>query len=558
MKITIDGQEIEVRSGETVLGVAKRKGFNVPSLCDHSDLKIKASCRVCVIEVDNNIVPSCSTKVTDGMTVVTDSPKLRKLRKINLELIFSQHQEECNDCVFNMKCKMLDLAKEYKIKINRFEDRKTNFPNYHFGASLEFDSSKCIDCRNCVEMCSKQGVDFLEIKGRGHLMEVVPSEREDKDCVYCGQCITHCPAGAFEAVGEFENIADPFKDKSKKIIVQIAPAVRASIGEEFGLDAGDNYMGKLVALLGKMGADKVFDVSVGADFTTIEESEELLERLEKGNLPMFTSCCPAWVKFVEFYYPEFIPNLTTVRSPHLILGGLIKTWYAEREGIRPEEIFLVSLMPCVAKKYEITRDEVKIENIKPVDYVMTTREIGRLARNEKIDFASIEDLKCNDFFGAPTKSGVDYGMAGGVMRSAILNITGGVPEFFDTEKNMKEAEIEYQGRKIKLAVVHGLGNAKKLLEEIKQGTRKYDYVEVMACEGGCVGGGGQPVPSEKATRRRRADALFKASREESLQRAGENPQVKAVYENYLSGKDRRMKICYTEFNKRNKSFINKE
>ncbi len=555
MEVIIDGEKFKAESSEAILSFATRKGFNIPSLCFHSDLKTGASCRLCLVEVNGKIVTSCSTKIRDGMEIKTASLELEKARRINLELLFSQHQEECFDCIWNMNCKMLDLAKEYGVEINRFKDRKSHYPIYHFGASLEFDSSKCIDCRNCVEVCKKQEVNFLEIKGKGHLFEVVPSKKENRDCIYCGQCIIHCPAGAFEAVGEFEDIEEPFLQKKKKVIFQIAPAVRSTIGEEFDLPYGTVSMGKLVGSLKKIGGDKVYDVSMGADITTVEESKELLERIKKNNLPMFTSCCPAWVKFVEFYYPEFIPNLTTVRSPHIILGGVIRNYLSEKENIDPEEMMIVSVMPCVAKKHEIERKGMEVDGLRPIDYVMTTREVGRLLKKNKIEFEKINDEETDNPFGEPSGTGVAYGTSGGVMQSAFYNISGKEADFKEVRKGLKVAEVEFQGRKLKLAVVHGLGNAKKVLEDLKNKTCDYDYIEVMACPGGCIGGGGQSVPTDEDIREKRKEGLCKASGEKKIRKAKDNPYVNEIYQNFLNSEETISKICHTEYYKESKSLV---
>ena len=552
MKVTINGKTVEAKEEETILSVAERNGFEIPTLCFHSDVKIGASCRICVVKVNEKMVPSCSTKVEEGMDIIISNEEIEKARKINLELLFSQHQEECFDCIWNTNCKMLELAKKYNVEINRFEDRKKNYPVYKFGPSLEFDSSKCIDCRNCIDICKKQGIEYLEIKGKGHLFEVIPSQKENKECVYCGQCIIHCPAGAFEAVGEFEDIEKPFKDEKKMVIFQIAPSVRSTIGEEFGFEYGTVSTKKLVSSLFKLGAEKVFDVSTGADFTTIEESKEFLERVTKNDLPMLTSCCPAWVRFVEFYYPEFIPNLTTVRSPHIILGGVIKKYYSLKENIDPEKIMVVSIMPCVAKKYEIEREELHYNGIKPVDYVMTTREVGRLLKKNKIDFPHIEERELDNPFGEPSGSGVTYGASGGVMQSAFYNISGEMAVFEKINNGLKVANVEFNGKKLKLAVVHGLGNAKKVLEELKINPKKYDYVEVMACYGGCIGGGGQSVPTEEKIRQKRKEGLCSDSNEKEIQKASDNLHVKKAYEDFLSGEDV-LKLCYTRFSQKKKN-----
>jgi NADP-reducing hydrogenase subunit HndD len=552
MEVTINGKKIEARENETILDVAERNGFEIPTLCYHSDVRIGASCRICVVDVNGEMVPSCSTKIKKGMTITISSDEIEKARKVNLELLFSQHQEECFDCIWNMNCKMLDLAKKYEVEINRFDDRKSNYPVYKFGPSLEFDSTKCIDCRNCVDICKKQGVEYLEIKGKGHLFEVVPSKRNDKECVYCGQCIIHCPAGAFEAVGEFEGIEKPFENKDKTIIFQIAPSVRSTIGEEFGMPYGMVVTKKLVSSILKLGGAKIFDVSTGSDFTTIEESKEFLEKVEKDELPMLTSCCPAWVRFVEFYYPEFISNLTTVRSPHIILGGVIKKYYAKEENVDPKKIMVVSVMPCVAKKYEIEREELKIDGIKPVDYVMTTREMARLLKKNKIDFSNIEERELDNPFGDPSGSGVFYGASGGVMQSAFYNISGTEASFIEIRKGLRVAEVDFRGKKIKLAVVHGLGNAKQVLEELKNDPKKYDYVEAMACYGGCIGGGGQSVPTKEDIRQKRKEGLCMARNERKIRKASDNSYVKKVYDDIFD-KDDVLKICYTKFHQAKKN-----
>jgi iron-only hydrogenase group A len=542
MEIKINNKTVEAKKGETILDVAKRSGFNIPTLCYHSDVKNHPSCRVCVVDVNGKLFPACSTKVESGMDINIKTEKTEKARKINLELLFSQHQEECDDCIWNMNCKMLDLAKEYKVTINRFKDRKDDYPVYNFGPALEYDSTKCIDCRNCVKVCKEQGVEYLEIKGRGHLMEIVPSKKDDRECVYCGQCIVHCPAGAFEAVGEFEGSEKPFADKEKQLIFQIAPSIRSTIGEEFGMPHEENLTGKLVTALRKLGSDMVFDVSFGADITTVEESKEFLEKIETNNLPLMTSCCPAWVRYVEFYYPEFIPHLTTVRSPHIILGGVVKEQFPES--------MVVSVMPCVAKKYEIERSELWHDGVKPVDYVMTTRELGRLLKRKGVDFENLLDGEMDNPFGLPTGSGVGYGVSGGVMQSAFYNVSGKTAEFHEIKKGVRVAKVEFEGKKLTLAVVHGLGNAKLILEELKSDSQKYDYIEVMACPGGCIGGGGQSVPVDEEIRTERKGMLCRASGERSGKRAGENEEVKNVYTKFLNTKENVSKICYTKFERK--------
>lgn len=559
MEIIINGKKLRAEKGQTILEVAENNGIDIPALCFHSDLCVKANCRICVVEIKGRkgLHAACSTKLEPSMEVITESPRIRKTRKINLELIFSQHEEECTDCIWQYNCELLDLAKKYNVKITRFKDRKTDYPVYQFGKALQFDSSKCIDCRNCVEMCQQQAVNFLEVKERGHLFKVLPTKDKKRDCIYCGQCLVHCPAGAFEGIGEFEDIEKPLQQKDKIVVFQFAPSLRVSIGELFNLPAGKIVTEKLAAGIKKLGADKVFDVSVGADFTTTEEAKELAERLKSGkNLPMFTSCCPSWVKFSEFYFPEFIHNLTTVRSPHIISGGLIKTYWAKQQKLNPEKIVVVSIMPCVSKKYEIERPELKIKGLKPVDYVLTTRELGFLFKRKKIDLAKVKPQKLDFALGIPTGAGVIYGASGGVMESALRTACAEIsgkklcPIDFKQARGLqgvKKARIRIGKKTLKIAVVNGTGNAKLILEELKKNPNAYDYVEVMACPGGCIGGGGQPVPTDSKIRESRARGLYQVDFKKQVRLAHQSPIVKKVYHDYLTDTGKIRSICHTTY-----------
>jgi NADP-reducing hydrogenase subunit HndD len=563
IKIIVNGKIILAKEGQTILEALKSSGIKVPTLCYHPDLEIKANCRICVVEIKGkrDLVTACSTKVQEGMEIIIDSERIRKARKINLELIFAQHREECTDCVFGFGCRLLSLAKEYKADITKFCDRKTKFPVYKFGPSLIFDSSKCIDCGNCVEMCQRQAVGFLELKEKDGFYGVVPTADKKRDCIYCGQCLVHCPAGAFEAVGEFEDVEKSLKQKDKLVVFQFAPAVRTSIGEEFGLPYGFLATEKLVAAIKKLGVYKVFDVSVGADFTTVEESNEFLEKLEKGKGPCLTSCCPAWVKYVEFYYPEFIKNLATTRSPQVILGGLIKNYWAKKEGINPEKIIVVSVMPCVAKKYEIERKELWQGKQKPVDYVLTTRELAYLFLKHKIDLAKIKPEKADAPLGLPTGAGEIYGASGGVVESVLRMLykktTGKILPEIEFKKvrgqeGVKRAEIELGKKTVRIAVVNGIDNAKKILEELEVNPKAYDGLEVMACLGGCIGGGGQPVPSLPEKRQARAEGLYLADKKRKLHSADDNPMIKEVYASFLKSPEIRHKFCHTRYSRKNK------
>ncbi len=496
MIVIINKKKFKEKEGQTILEVAKKRGIDIPSLCYHPDIKVKGTCRICTVKIKGKkgLYTACSTKIEDGMEITTEDNEINKARRINLELLFSQHREECNDCVWMNNCNLLQIAKKLKVKINKYSDRKDNFPCYNFGHSLIFDSSKCIDCRNCLDVCK---VKHLELKEDGHLYKILPSKKNK--CIYCGQCIVHCPGGAFEGKGEFEDIEKPFNQK-KPLVFQIAPSIRVSLGYS---------VEKIASALKEIGAYKVFDVSSGADITTIEEAKELKERIRDKKLPLLTSCCPAWVKFVETYRPELIPNLTTVKSPHIISGGIIKE-------ILKEDVFLVSIMPCVSKKEEIEKKELMIKGKKVVDLVITTRDLQRIIEKRGIDMDKIKPLKLDSPLGNPSGGGIIYGASGGVMESALREVYN--------RKEIKEVRgregiREFSIGKIKTAVIHGIDNFMKI------DVNDYHYIEVMACPGGCIGGGGQPIPTDKKIRKKRADSLYLIDKK----KGSFSPEIKKIY-----------------------------
>lgn len=499
------------------------------------------------IKGKDKLAISCKKKVQNGMEIETSTERVKKARNLNIELIFAEHIEKCPDCIWNVNCKLLDLAEKYKIEIKRFIDRKKRRKTYKFSNAVEIDGSQCIDCRNCIDACSMlQDINYLELKGKGFDQEVVPvssrrfSQANKKiDCIYCGQCAVHCPVGSAQEQAHWEMVAKVLENKNKVVIAQFAPSIRVSIGEEFGLPYGKIVTGQVVSGLRELGFNYVFDVNFGADITTIVEAEELLERIKNdGVKPMFTSCCPAWVKYIEFYYPELIPNLTTARSPHIHSAGAIKTYWAEKMNINPKSIVVVSVMPCTAKKFESARTELKIKGMWPVDYVLTTREFAWMIKKNNINFQKLKEVKCDSPLGEYSGAGVIYGGSGGVMESALrtaqfiacgknkANLCKAKLEFKDVRglAGIKQAEVDMGNKKLRVAVVNGIGNIKSVLNNLS----KYDYVEVMACPGGCIGGGGQPIPTTQEIRKKRIEALYKIDKNRRIRKAHENKSVLEV------------------------------
>lgn len=552
MKIKINGKEYNCKKGETILDVAKRNGIYIPTLCYHPDLKIKAVCRVCVVEIKGKkgLTPSCKKQVVDGMEVLTNTPRVKQARKVNLELIYAEHIEKCDRCIWDQNCYLQEMACKYGLKITRFRDRKGRRPNYYFNKAITHDASKCIDCRNCTEVCQlqtgKAGTEdsFLQIDGKGHDIKIKPSAKKELDCIYCGQCIVHCPVGAMQGQGDWKEAERAIKDPKKFVVFQTAPSIRVSLGEEFDMEPGEIVIEKMVGAIKKLGADKVFDVNLGADLTTVVEAGELVERLEKNErLPMFTSCCPGWVKYLEFYHPELVPNLTTARSPHMISGGVAKTYFAKQSKINPRKIFVVSVMPCTAKKFETERKELEIrKGVKPVDAVITTRELAFLIRKNKIDFNKVKPRDFDCPLGESSGAGAIYGASGGVMESALRTaaekILGKKLPKIDFKQvrghqGLKEATIKIGKYNLRVAVANEIKNAKEVILKLQKNPKAYHYVEVMACPGGCIGGGGQPVPTNTEIRQKRIDAVYKVDKSKKIRKAHENPTLIKIFEEYF-------------------------
>lgn len=474
------------------------------------------------------------------MVVNTNSPRVEKVRATNLELIFAEHIEKCADCIWRFECKLLAYAQDYKLVITTFPDRKSKRETYRFANAVELDSSQCIDCRNCVAACSElQKIDYLEIAGKGCKQEIKPSKKKDAHCILCGQCAVHCPVSAAQEQSDWHVVERLLEDKSKVVVAQFAPSIRVSIGEDFGIPHGEIVTGQIVEGLKKLGFDYVFDTNFGADITTMVEAKELVERLLSDNpvLPMMTSCCPAWVNYIEFYYPELIPNLTTSRSPQIHLGGLIKTYWAKKNKVKPEDIVVVSIMPCTAKKYEASREEMKVDGVFPVDLVLTTREFSFMLKKHNFDLSQLEAREADNPLGSYSGAAAIYGASGGVMESAlrtahymvcqVKGVSGGVckerVEFKSARgmEGVKEAMVEVGGKKLRIAVVNGIGNIAPVIENLD----RYRYVEVMSCPGGCIGGGGQPIPTTDEIRKKRIAALYSHDKNLPVRLAHKNVDV---------------------------------
>lgn len=569
MRIKLNNKIIDATAGQTILDVATASGFFIPTLCHHPDLEIKTNCRMCVAEVKgrDTLVTACSTLVQEGMEILTESPRIKKARVINLELLFAEHEKKCINCTLRYNCDLLKYAARYKVDVNRFKNRKAERKIYQFANAVEIDGSQCIDCKNCVEVCSQvQKINYLKFEGGGANQEVVPVKDKTRACIYCGQCALHCPVAATQEHYAWEEVEKVLKDKNKIVVAQFAPSVRISIGEEFGLPYGTNCEGKIISALKKLSFQHVFDVNFGADLTTLVEAEELLERFKnkKGIFPMMTSCCPAWVAYVEFYHPELLPNLTTSRSPHIHLAGAIKTYWAQKNKIAAKKIVVVSVMPCTSKKYESSRKELFLKGNPLVDYVITTRELAFLIKKNNIDFKKLPDGVSEQLFNNGSGAAAIYGASGGVMESALRTanalvcakskskICNSRLEFKEVRglAGFKEASVNLDGKIIKVGVVNGIGNIEHVLPKLK----KYHYIEVMACPGGCLGGGGQPIPTTRAIRLKRLAGLYEIDKNRPIRKAHDNKEMKEYFA-WVKKNNLNKQVLYTKFARKQSSIL---
>lgn len=566
VNITINNRKIAANEGETIMEAARRNNINIPSLCWLEGVHRIGSCRICVVEVEGakTLQASCIVPVQEGMVIRTNTEKVRKTRKLLYELIMSDHPRECLSCARNQNCELQKLGGMISADNDRFAGERSKSDIDDSSPSIVRDMSKCILCRRCVTVCNEiQEVGVLNVQNRGFDSIVGPAEGlalNTVNCTYCGQCTTVCPVGALQEKDSTEAVWNALFDSKKRMIVQTAPAVRAALGEEFGYEPGTLVTGKMATALRELGFDDVFDTNFAADLTIIEEGSELLERLtaalsgKQAVLPMITSCSPGWIKYVEHAWPDELDHLSTCKSPHMMLGALAKSFYARKLGIDPKDIFVVSVMPCTAKKFEITRPELSNDGLPNVDAVLTTRELARMIKEAGIDFESLEESDFDSPMGLSTGAADIFGTTGGVMEAALRTVyelvTGRelpfdglhVKPIVGLEK-IKTAEIQitdtlpqyrhFEGVTLRIAVTSGLSGARKLMEEVAAGKSPFHFIEVMGCPGGCISGGGQPRPVDDAVRKKRLEAIYREDEGKKLRKSHENPDIKRLYAEFL-------------------------
>ncbi len=571
VNLIIDNRSVTVEDGTTILDAARKINIKIPTLCylDLGKLKMLnkvSSCRICSVEVEGrrNLAPSCSTPVTEGMKVKTNSKRVLFARRKILELLLSNHPFDCLLCSKSTDCELQSLAVEFGIETQHYHGEKSSFPIDISSRALRRDPEKCIMCRRCETMCNEvQTVKALTAFGRGFNTVVAPAEMQplvNSNCVYCGQCVSVCPTGALTGVGYIKETWAALFDPTKTVVVQVAPAIRAAIGEEFGIAEGVPVTGKLAAGLRRLGFNAVFDTTFGADLTIMEEAREIVERVTKNkNLPILTSCCPGWINFLEFHFPDLKYMPSTSKSPHQMMGTVIKTFYARKLGVQPSDVVVVSVMPCIAKKYEAAQPEHETGGVRDVDYVITTRELAKMFKEGGIDLRYMDDEDFDDPLGESTGAGVIFGATGGVLEAALRTVyeevTGKTLDNVNFEairglNGVKEAAIDLNGRIVRVAAASGLGNVRQILEKIQEGSSQYDVIEIMACPGGCVNGGGQPFCEDREERiEKRMKALYSIDSNAEIRKSHENPSIKKLYAEFFGepGSEKAHELLHTEY-----------
>ena len=573
VKVKINGIEVEVPAGSTILEAAYKAGIDIPTLCYLKDINEIGACRICVVEVKGmrGMVTACVYPVADGMEVFTNTEKVQKARKMNLELVLSTHNQDCLGCVRSGDCELQKLAKDYGIKdTGKWSGMNMEWPVDDSAAHMYRDNSKCILCRRCVAACGvTQGIGVIGANERGfetHIASAFEQPLDNTSCVSCGQCIVVCPTGAIAEKDDTDKVWAALADPTKHVVVQTAPSIRATLGECFNMPIGTNVQGKMVAAARRLGFDKVFDTDFAADLTIMEEATEFLHRFttEGSAMPLITSCSPGWVKYCETYFPEFIPNLSSCKSPQQMFGAVAKTYYAQKMGLDPKDIVVVAVMPCVAKKFEVGRPDQSAAGVPDVDVAITTREFARMIEKAGIKFDRLPDEEFDRVMGEASGAGHIFGASGGVMEAALRTaaevLTGkelDKPEFMEvrgTDKGIKEAVYTLAGKTIRVAAVSGLANAKEILTKVKNGEAQYDFIEVMACPGGCINGGGQPTQPASVRnfvdlKSLRANALYSQDEKMTLRKSHMNQEVQTLYKEFLGepGSHKAHEILHTSY-----------